>query len=321
MQPLNWMEAKLSPMLAHSAEPFDSPEFVFEPKFDGTRCLAFVGEGLRLQNRRLLDITGRYPELAPMRKRVRAREAILDGEIVVMREGRPDFRLLQVREHGEARREILSGLYPASYACFDLLYQDGEPLVHLPLLERKRRLAEIIEEGEEIFLVRHYPERGRWLFQQFKERGWEGIMGKRASSTYQLGKRSRDWLKIKDFKTLDCVILGYTPGEGRREDTFGALVLGAYKDGRLIFVGRVGTGFDEPLLRELKERLDGMRGPKPIAEEIPLEVTWVRPELVCEVQYLEITPDLKLRAPSFRKLREDKEPAECELTPPEATPL
>jgi bifunctional non-homologous end joining protein LigD len=307
------MEARLSPMLAYSSDPFDSPDFVFEPKFDGTRCIAFLGEGIRLQNRRLLNITRRYPELSSLRGRVRAREAILDGEVVVLREGKPDFRSIQVREHAEGHKaELLSKMYPATYACFDLLYLDGEPLVDLPLLERKRRLEEVLEGGEEVMYVRHFAERGRWLFEQFRERGWEGVMGKRSASTYQLGRRSRDWLKIKAFRTQDCVILGYTPGEGRRGETFGALALGAYREGRLVFLGKVGTGFDEEMLKELKRTLDGMRAEKPVEEEPPYPVVWVRPELVCEVRYVELTPDLKLRAPAFLRLK-DKDPRECEL--------
>jgi bifunctional non-homologous end joining protein LigD len=307
------MEARLSPMLAYSSQPFDSPEFVFEPKFDGTRCIAFLGEGIRLQNRRLVNITKRYPELSTLRGRVRAREAILDGEIVVLREGKPDFRSIQMREHAEEHKaDMLSKIYPATYACFDLLYLDGQPLVDLPLRERKTRLREILEEGEEVMYVRHYEEKGKWLFERFRELGWEGIMGKRVESKYQIGRRSRDWLKIKALKTQDCVILGYTPGEGWREDTFGALAIGAYREGKLIFLGKVGTGFDEETLRELKRTLDGMRAEKPVEEEPPYPVIWVRPELVCEVRYVEITPDLKLRAPAFLRLK-DKDPRECEL--------
>ena len=307
------MEARLSPMLAYSSEPFDSRDFVFEPKFDGARCLVFLGDGIRLQSRRLLNITKRYPELLTLRQRVRAREAILDGEIVVLREGKPDFRSIQVREHAEEHKaDMLSKIYPATYACFDLLYLDGQPLVDLPLEERKKRLVEILEEGEELMYVRHYEERGKWLFERLRELGWEGIMGKRLGSSYQIGKRSRDWLKIKAFRTQDCVILGYTPGEGWRGDTFGALVIGAYKEGKLVFLGKVGTGFDEETLKELKRTLDGMRGEKPVEEEPPYPVVWVKPELVCEVRYVEITPDSKLRAPAFLRLK-DKDPRECEL--------
>ncbi len=313
MKGLNWMEAKLKPMLAYpAARPFDSPDWVFEPKFDGTRCLAFVGERLRLQNRRLVDITRRYPELGGIRQRVRAREAIIDGEIVVLRGGKPDFNLIQTREQTEGKADFLSKIYPASFACFDLIYLNGEPLIDSPLAERKKRLAEILDEGEEIFLVRHVTENGTLLFSRMTEEGWEGIMAKRAESRYQLGKRSRDWLKIKRTRTMDCVILGYTPGEGWREDYLGALVIGAYEHGKLTFLGKVGTGFSEPILRELKRKLDGIRGPKPVEAEPPYEVRWVKPELVCEVKYLEITKDRKLRAPSFVRLK-DKDPRECEL--------
>jgi len=311
------MDREIKPMLAHLApEPFDSEDFLFEPKWDGTRTFCFLKGGkVRFQNRRLLDTTLRYPELT-LWEDIDAGEAILDGEVVVLREGKPDFRSLQTREHvgEELRIELLSKTLPVTFMAFDLLYLDGKPLVDLPLVERKAKLQTIVRESPRILLSRHVETHGKRYFEGAKELGLEGVMAKRKLSTYQIGKRSRDWLKLKAIKTLDCVIVGYTPGEGWRGEYFGALALAAYREGKLEFVGRVGTGFGEELLKSLTPLLKARAtNLKPIEAEMPYEVRWVRPELVCEVKYLELTPDLKMRAPSFRRLRPDKAPEECEL--------
>lgn len=312
---MSWMHCKIKPMLAYSSEPFDSEDFWFEVKWDGSRTLAFVGKKLRLQNRRLLDITYRYPELT-LGEDVDAREAILDGEIVVLRDGKPDFKSLQTREHvgDELRIELLSQTMPATFIAFDLLYLDGKPLVELPLEQRREKLERIVTESSRILLSRYVEEHGRRFFEEAVRLGLEGAMAKRKQSTYQIGKRSRDWLKLKGIKTLDCVIVGFTPGGGWRRDYFGALALAAYRDGKLEYLGKVGTGFDEELLRLITKLLkDRLTDIKPVEAEPPYEVRWVKPELVCEVKYMELTPDLKLRAPSFKRLRFDKAPEECEV--------
>lgn len=312
---MSWMGRKIRPMLAHIADPFDSEDFWFEVKWDGSRTLAFVSERLRLQNRRLLNITNRYPEIT-LRDDVDAKEAILDGEIVVLRDGRPDFKLLQTREHvgDELRIELLSQTMPATFIAFDLLYLNGKPLVELPLAERRAKLEEVVSESPRILLSRYVETHGRRFFQGAIELGLEGAMAKRKQSIYQIGKRSRDWLKFKGIKTMDCVIVGYTPGEGWRKEYFGALALGAYREGKLEFMGKVGTGFDEGLLKSISSLLKARATDiKPVEAEPPYELRWVKPELVCEVKYTELTPDLKLRAPSFKRLRFDKAPGECEV--------
>jgi DNA ligase D-like protein (predicted ligase) len=309
------MSRKIKPMLAHSADPFDSEDFWFEWKFDGTRCICFAGEKLRLQNRRLLDITYRYPELA-LKEDLNAREAILDGEIVVFREGKPDFTTLQTREHvgDELRIELLARAMPATFVAFDLLYLDGKPLVNLSLAERKAKLQEVVRESSRIVISRHVETYGRKYFEETVKLGLEGAMAKRIKSTYQLGKRSRDWLKLKAKRTLDCVILGYTPGEGWRAKYFGALVLGAYREGKLEYVGKVGTGFDEKTLESITPLLRTREtATRPMDTELVEEVCWVKPELVCKVEFLQLTHDFKLRAPSFKGLRFDKPAKECEL--------
>jgi len=312
---LGWMDRKIRPMLAHIAEPFDSKDFTFELKFDGSRTLAFVGEKLRLQNRRLLNITHRYPELK-LKDDVNAREAILDGEIVVTKDGKPDFGMLQTREHvgDELRIELLSQTTPATFIAFDLLYLDGKPLVDLPLMERRAKLEEIMAESPRLLLSRYVETHGRRYFEEVAKLGLEGAMAKRKQSTYQIGKRSRDWLKLKAIKTADVVVVGFTPGEGWRSGYFGALAIGAYRGGKLEFMGKVGTGFNESLLKSISSLLKiRTTDVKPVEAEPPYGVRWVKPELVCEVKFMEVTPDMKLRAPVFRRLRFDKGPEECEV--------
>jgi len=308
----------LKPMLAKLGSPSDLQRegFRWEPKLDGTRVLLYrEGGKVRLLNRRGKWIERRYPELSSLHLHLRSDPCLLDGELVVFdSSGLPSFSLLQEREHQEnpLRVELLSRLHPATLVVFDLLFSGERELLHLPLRERKVALSEEVEEGERIRLCYH-TEEGRKLWEKVREMGLEGVMGKREEAPYQPGVRSPDWLKVKNTKTLDAVILGYTPGEGWRESYFGALALGAYREGKLIFLGKVGTGFDTKLMEELFPLLRRLEtGKRPVEEEPPYEVRWVEPRLVCEVKYLELTPDLKLRAPSFLRMK-DKEPGECEL--------
>jgi len=256
-------------------------------------------------------------------KDVDAKRIILDGELVVLKQGKPDFYLLAEREHVEGMRaEMLSQIHPATYIVFDVLHLDGKDLIDLPLLERKEILRDKVRESERMLLSVYVKERGKAFFQKVKKKGLEGIMAKKMDSVYEIGRRSRNWLKIKCLKTMDCVICGYTAGKGWREPYFGALLLGVYENGKLRYVGRVGTGWKEEDLKELKgmlERLKIRKNPFDIFEEEPaiLEKTvFVKPRIVCEVKFLELTEDKKLRAPSFLRLREDKLPEECELELP-----
>ena len=312
------LETKIKPMLAFPSKPFSAKDWLFEIKWDGTRAIAFLSkEKVRLQNRRLLDITYRYPELK-LNKNLKAREAILDGEIVVLEEGKPDFQKLQEREHIEDgfRIELLAKEIPATYICFDLLYLDGETMLEKPLLERKETLAKILDEDETLLISTHILERGKEFFEKAVRLGFEGIMAKKISSPYLIGKRSRLWLKIKKSKTLDCVILGFTKGEGERSELFGSLILGCYKYGKLIHLGQVGTGFTLEEMKRLKALLDKIRTEKcPFEEKIDIEreAFWVKPKYVCEVEFLEFTKDLKLRAPRFKRLRLDKTPEDCKV--------
>ncbi len=306
----------IRPMLARSRDdPFDSDDYTFEVKWDGTRVIAFCEEGEhRFQNRRLNQIAYRYPDVRPV---VKGR-AVLDGEIVVMAEGKPDFAKLQQREHAmdEFKASILSKQFPATYVVFDILHWREESLLKLPLEERRRILEEAVEPHESVYLSEPIRGQGIALFDAAKERGLEGIMAKRLGTPYRPGKRVDYWLKIKTYKTLDCVICGLTVGLGWREPYFGSLILGVYDGGDLRFVGSVGTGFDEKMMAEIAKLTDSLVAGCPFPEEpevLPGVKTWLKPRLVCEVKYLQFTQDLKLRAPVFLRMRPRGKPDSCRL--------
>ncbi|MGH2691468.1 MAG: non-homologous end-joining DNA ligase [Actinomycetota bacterium] len=315
-----------SPMLAEGGhQPFDDPKWRFEPKLDGVRTLAYVGtDSTRLVSRTGNDQTERYPELANLARFVNALQAVIDGEIVAADEGgRPSFERLQQRmnlaspkEIDKARRTI-----PVTLFAFDLLWYEGRELIQERLEDRRALLEEIVTETDQIRLTYVVEEAGQTFFESAKELGFEGVVAKRVGSLYQPGRRTKDWRKIKAVKEQECVILGWTQGTGSRSATFGALLVGAYraKDGDLVWIGQVGTGFTEAVLADTMVRLSAIEEQKPPVEDPALlkvkGARWVRPELVCEVEYLEMTRAGKLRAPSFKGLRPDKAPGDCVIEP------
>jgi bifunctional non-homologous end joining protein LigD len=309
-------------MLASVTEkPFDDPNWFFEIKWDGYRAVAFFEEGrVRLVSRNQNDLTPRYPELKVLGDRVQAKTAILDGEVVVLDEqGRPSFSLMQqrtgIRAHG--RQSAPNRELPIIYYAFDLLYLDGYDLRRVTLEDRKRVLKEILKPGELVRFSDHYPGQGVALFEVAKQKGLEGILAKKSNSCYE-ERRTREWLKIKITQTVDCVIGGYTDPEGSRQ-YFGSLVLGLYdKKKKLIHVGQAGTGFDQALLKKIFGVLKEIETKtSPFTTPVDAKrVHWVKPERVAEVKFSEWTHEtseggLKLRAPVFMGLREDKNPEDC----------
>jgi bifunctional non-homologous end joining protein LigD len=316
------MPTVIHPMLASVVEkPFDGPEWLFEIKWDGYRAVAFIDDGsVRLVSRNQNDLTPRYPELRQLAKFLNAKSAILDGEVVVLDDqGRSSFSLMQqrtgIRSHG--RQATPRSELPVLYYAFDLLYLDGYDLRRVSLEERKRVLKEILTAGEIVRYSDDFAGRGIALFDAAKQRGLEGILAKRRSSAYQ-ERRSREWLKIKITQTVDCVIGGYTDPEGTRQ-YFGSLVLGLYNEKKkLIHVGQAGTGFDQAALKEISSILKPIGTSKdPFTGEVEARnVHWVRPLRVAEVKFSEWTHEtdeggLKLRAPVFMGLRDDKNPEDC----------
>jgi len=319
------MPLTIHPMLAESVEkPFDGPDWLFEIKWDGYRAVAFIHAGkVRLVSRNQNDLTARYPELKDLPKFVHAREAILDGEVVALdEEGRASFSLMQQRTgfRPGGRRAAEKADVPVLYYAFDLLYLDGYDWRRVPLEERKAKLASLLTAGDAVRYSDHYPEQGKALFAMAHKKGLEGILAKKRQSFYE-ERRSREWLKIKIKHRQECVIGGFTEPEGSRAH-FGSIVLGLYDGkGRLIHVGQAGSGFDQRSLAEVWELLKKLETKKnPFFGEVEAlrKVSWVKPELVAEIEYAEWTKGAdggspKLRAPVFLGLRDDKDPKDCLL--------
>ncbi len=314
----------IHPMLATLVDkPFDNADWLFEIKWDGYRSVAFLDDGkARLVSRNQNEMTSQYPELRDLPEYVRARTAILDGEIVALDEaGHPSFSLMQQRTgiSGSGRRVKASDRsVPIAYYVFDLLYLDGYDLSRVDLEKRKELLAGIIAGSALVRYSDHHLEQGTALYEAAKQQGLEGIVAKRRNSCYEQ-KRSREWLKMKITRRQECVIGGYTDPRGSREH-FGSIVLGLYDDkGRLLHVGQAGSGFTESTHEDMWRRLQKLKTDKnPFVTKVEStrRTHWVKPELVAEIKFSEWTHEtngggVKMRAPVYQGLRADKSPREC----------
>ena len=289
------------------AEPFDDAAWLFETKWDGVRALCGIRDGaVTLTSRNGKDLLVSFPEMRTLSKALRGTPALFDGELVSFAtHGRSSFQRLQSRLN--RLQGIASGrLVPVVYVAFDVLYARGRDLRREPLDERKRILRSLIAPGsKQVRYSSHVIGKGRTAFARAKRRGLEGIIGKRRESTYQ-ERRSRDWVKIKVIQEQEVVIGGWTDPQGSRTG-FGALLVGVYERGKLVFVGGVGTGFDRALLDALMKRLKPLaRSKSPFHGVQPPRAHWVRPILVCEVKFSEWTKDGIMRQPVFLGLRADK---------------
>jgi len=317
---------QLAPMLAEGGyDAFDDPGWRFEPKFDGIRSIVTLAtDSTTLISRTGRDQTGHYPELQALHELVNQVNAVVDGEIVAFdADGRISFEALQQRMNVASERDIkrVAQQVPVSIVVFDLLFLDGRDLTGLPLEERRELLELVAEEDERLHLAPFVEAKGKRFTEAAREQGLEGVVAKRLGSRYRPGRQSPDWRKIKLFNTQDCVILGWTPGQGGRSTTLGALLVGAYDDGELRWVGQVGTGFTDQMLDRVLETLRPLTRPTPAVNDGELRrirgAVFVEPEVVCEVSYLEFTKStMKMRAPSFKGLRTDKTPEDCIIDRP-----
>ena len=310
----------IQPMLATLVEkPFTKEDWLFELKLDGIRALVVKnGAKLDMWTRNAKSLATRFPTLAAAFAELPVDTAVLDGEIVALDEkGHSHFNLIQPRIHLSGARNIAMAdeQIPVYFYAFDLLYLNGYNLMKFPLIQRKAVLRKLIPDNDGwIRFADHVEGNGVEFFEAVTKHGLEGVVAKLKKSEYQQG-RSKYWLKIKTQQTDHFVVGGFTPPDGSRKH-FGALLLGLYRNGDLIHVGRTGSGFDDRMLEEAYKALKPLVTKKSPFKEVPAEVkksTWVQPKLVCEVRFTEWTPDRKLRAPIFQGFRDDIDPEQCTL--------
>jgi bifunctional non-homologous end joining protein LigD len=313
------MPSSIEPMLASLADqPPTGADWIYEVKWDGVRALCFIENGsIRSVGRKGTSIDKQYPELAKIPKCLQANSAILDGEVAAVDEnGRPSFGRLQPRIMASGASAIaqLARTRPVTFFAFDLLYLNGRDLRKLPLSERRALLENVVTpDGAAIVVSEQFRVDPNQFLEAARAQGLEGIVAKRLSCPYSSG-RSRDWIKVKATREQEFVIAGYTHGE---RDYFGALLLGVYDNGALVFAGNVGTGFDRKLMKMIHDRLQPLRTGRPpfsVIPSLPQKIEWVKPQIVCTVRFLEWTHEDRLRAPVFVGLRDDIEPKECQRT-------
>jgi bifunctional non-homologous end joining protein LigD len=300
------------------------PAWAFEPKLDGYRVIAFVaGAAVRLSSRRGIDLTAQFPEITSELAAFGADQMILDGEIVVLdAAGRPSFNALQNRAQRRGAQDIAEAQRetPAVLVCFDLLHFAGINTRSAPYEDRRRYLSQCLLPSAHVQLI-HASAQAETLYAAAMASGYEGVVGKRRDSLYQPGQRVAAWLKVKPLRTAEFVIGGWTRGKGSRA-SLGALLLGYWEGGVLEYAGHVGSGLDEAAVAELTRRTRALtRRRPPFAREPPLHrpTTWLEPQLVAEVSFLDFTPAGLLRAPAFVRLRDDV-PAQSVGRPGQATP-
>jgi bifunctional non-homologous end joining protein LigD len=280
---------------------FDHKDWLFEIKWDGYRAIAEISKGdVRLYSRNGLTFDKAYPKVYSALKQIKI-NAIVDGEIVVLDEkGKPNFQKLQNYQNRDK--------YQIQYYVFDLIELNGKSVTNLELTERKKLLQDVLPDSDVVKYCDHVDGEGVMLFKEMQRMGLEGMIAKRKSSKYYVGKRSSDWLKIKNVQTQEAIIVGFTDPKGSRS-SFGSLLLAMRIKGKLVSIGNVGTGFTDKSLRDLHSKLKKLvRKTSPL--DVPIketpDITWVAPELVCNIKFTEITEDGSVRHPVFLGLRVDK---------------
>jgi DNA ligase D-like protein (predicted ligase) len=301
----------VAPMLATPTdEVFSRQGWLFEPKWDGERCLAFRrGRDLDLFSRNRIRLNAKYPEVVQAIHQQEAASFIADGEIVAFDGVITSFAKLQARMQVEHPSADLIRKVPVWFYLFDLLYLDRYDIRHVPLRYRKQVLRNAFDFDGSLRFTEHRKTEGEDYYRQACQKGWEGVIAKNGDSVY-VSRRTRDWLKFKCKQEQEFVIGGYTDPRGSRSG-FGALLLGFYRGRKLVYAGKVGTGFDQDLLRRLGEKLARLETPvTPFAEDgLPRRgVHWVKPKLVAQIGFTEWTAGGKLRHPRFLGLRDDKRP-------------
>ena len=299
----------IKPMLIGAeGNAFDSPDYLYELKLDGERCLAYLDpNSVDLRNKRNIKMLPKVPELKDIHKQVRCR-CILDGELAIIHNGKPDFFMIQRRSMmtDPLKIQVDSQLHPACFTAFDILYYDNHPVTNLPLVERKKLLNRVLSmETARLAVSRHIETHGIAFYQLAEQQELEGIVAKRKDSKYYFDKRTKDWIKCKYLKDSDYVICGYV----RKSGSMTSIVLGQYRGNQLIYKGHVSLGISSESYQRILS-IPHTKNPFPDWNENENTV-WIQPSLVCTVKYMMKTESGSLRQPVFKGLRNDKLPSEC----------
>jgi len=299
-------EKNIKPMLiSEMTEPFNDPDWIYELKFDGIRCIAYLDKDTELRNKRNLRLLPKFPELTDIYKNVKER-CILDGELVILKDGTPDFFEIQKRAltSNNFKIRLSSDKYPASFVAFDILYLVDKELTNLPLIERKSILSETVTESPKLAISRYIPEKGIELFEIAKAQNLEGVVAKKKDSRYYFDKRTKEWIKFKFLKDMDFVVCGYII----KEKGITSIILGQYRGNELIYKGHVTLGVRYKDLMQLETMDHSPFATTPPGNE---NAVWLKPKLVCTVKFM---PNEKgmLRQPVFKGFRDDKEPMDCQ---------
>lgn len=299
----------IKPMLiTEMQEPFDSPDYIYELKLDGERCIAYLDETETvLQNKRSFIMNARFPELNEIHKAANVK-CILDGELAVISDGKPDFFEVQRRSilSNKFKIELASAKHPACFTAFDILYYKDKQVTDLPLMERKELLSKALKENEQIAVSRFIEEQGTAFYNLAVQQQLEGIVAKRKDSKYYMDKRTKDWIKIKYLKDDDYVVCGYI----QKDNNVVSIVLGQYSGNDIIYKGHVTLGVSREDFNVISrtQRIDSPSFPTPKGNE---DAIWIKPINVCTVNFMMKTGSGGLRQPVFKGLRDDKDSHEC----------
>jgi bifunctional non-homologous end joining protein LigD len=311
---VNYLRQNIEAMLSESVEKVPTGDkYIYEVKWDGIRALISLEDGqVKIRTRNQHDVTAQFPELLIPDKAFRANTALFDAEIVCLdKSGKPSFKTVigRTMATGETNIQKLSETNPVNCYVFDCLYLDGRPLINEPLLRRKEWLKDAIKHDTP-YRVSEFIEDGESLFEAAREHQLEGIMAKIKDSKYYPGRRNDCWVKVKIRNTKECVVIGYNPGASERSQTFGGLHVAERVNDGLLYRGKVGTGFDDALLKQIYKEIKKLpETKKPIPNKVMDEKTsiWIEPKIMVEVSYASITTDKMFREPVFVRLRPDLE--------------
>lgn len=298
-------------LIGADGEPFNSDDFIYELKLDGERAVVYLDkEGTELRNKRNKRMLPLFPELASLHKQSKKR-CILDGEYVVVKDGKPNFFEIQRRSlmSNPFKIELAAKQLPVSFVAFDILYYDDHAVNDLPLMERKALLNKAVKEGGRLAVSRWIESNGVDFYKIAENQQLEGIVAKRKDSRYYLDKRTKDWIKIKNLKDDDYIVCGYI----EKSDAVTSIVLGQYRNSALVYKGHVTLGISGDAFQKIARH---KRLSAPLMMEVPAghgneNAVWIQPDLVCTVKFMEYTANGGLRQPVFKGLREDKIPYDC----------